>query len=75
MTLIDKLDIRQFCFVEDNPHDSLSGSDRAVDLGMNFVNANRITLADESIKDILAKLFAFNHYFFAGGVNLFIKDC
>lgn len=40
MSIIHELNLRAIRLVEDYPHYGLAGSNRAVDLGMNLVNAD-----------------------------------
>ena len=75
MLFIDELNIRKVSFIKNYPHYCLSRSYRAVNFGMNLINANRISLSNKCVEDVFTKLLAFNNYLFANGVNFIVKNC
>ena len=75
MLLVDELHIRQISFVEDDAHNSLSGPNRAVYLGVDLVNAYRVSLSHKSIEDVFTKFLPFDDHLFALRMQFGVKDC
>ena len=54
--VVNELDVLLKRAVEDDAHDGLLGANRAVGLGVDFVGANGVALADEGVENVLAEL-------------------
>lgn len=57
---IDVVHLSTVRYVEDYPHYRLTRSHRAVNLGVYFVHAHRITFSHEGVEHILTELLAFD---------------
>ena len=58
--VVNELDVLLKRAVEDDAHDGLLGANRAVGLGVDFVGANGVALADEGVENVLAELLTFD---------------
>jgi hypothetical protein len=72
---VDILDIATFSHVEDYPHDSLSGTHWAVNLGVYLINTDRITFSDKSVEDVFTESLSFNDDFLLLRMNLLVEGC
>jgi hypothetical protein len=73
--LVDEFDLAAVCDVEDYAHDGLAGTHRAVDLGVDLVDAHRVAFTDERVEHVLAELLPLDYYFFVLGVKLRVEGC
>lgn len=75
MLLVDEFDLAAVGDVEDYAHDGLAGTHRAVDLGVDLVDAHGVAFTDERVEHVLAELLPLDYYFFVLGVKLWVEGC
>lgn len=74
MVLVNELHLAPVGLVEYYPHYGLLGAHRAVDLGVHFVDGDRLALQHEGVEYVLAELFTLNDYLLRLGVIFGIED-
>ena len=59
--------------IENDSHDGLPGSNRAIGFDMDLVDTDGLSFCHEGIENILAKVFALNDDFLLLGVSDWVK--
>jgi hypothetical protein len=75
MLLVNEVYFSSVCFIENNPHNSLTSAHRAINFSVYLINGNWVSFFNKSIKNIFTEILTFDDNFFRLWMNFWIKSC